>query len=369
MSLPLPPIHKSLALPGRFLAWWLGELAGLVDVLTGGRLTRHRVVLIATAKNSQMTFRLRANGSERILGHCAEQAAALAPDLAANIAKASDKPLSVTLECSADRALIRDIGLPAAAENTLDDVLAFEISRQTPFRVDQVFWGHGGVTRDATSKRLSVRLAVIPKAALEADIDRLTRWGLAPQSIILAGSAGKVGDADLRIAIIGSTTGGDRRPGPLARPRLAVLVAAIVIAGAVLPVYLKSRAKADLERRIEAVREDAAAAAELRRKLARAMGHSARLQNQKHSRPVITAVVNEVARILPDDSWLDRLEIRDFDLQIHGTSPQATRLIGLFESSPYFSDVRFRAPVTRDERAGAERFAISATLAAGLHRP
>ncbi len=363
MSLPEPSPSSWLALPGRFLAWWLGELAGLADAITGGRLTRRRLTLIVGSENGQMTFRLRSNGDERIVGQCEPEAPALPPDLTAKVSETADKPPPVVLEYPADKALIRDIRLPLAAEATLDDVLAFEVSRQTPFRVDQVFWGYGGLARDAVSKRLSVRLAVIPRAALDADIERLKRWGLTPHAIVLAGAP------ELTLSVAGPAGRDDHRAATLARPGLVALAGALVIALAVLPLFLKAREKADLERRIELVRDDARAAAEIRRKLARAMGHSARLQDRKRSRPVVTAVVNEVARILPDDSWLDRLEIRDFDLQMRGTSQQATRLIGLFEGSPYFSDVRFRAPVTRDERAGADRFAISATLAPGLQRP
>ena len=73
--------------------------------------------------------------------------------------------------------------------------------------------------------------------------------------------------------------------------------------------------------------------------------------------------INELTRILPDDTWLNRLVIRNNKMEIQGESTAATAIIEIVENSSYFRDVQFRSPVTRNNATGKDKFNVSANLA------
>jgi len=72
------------------------------------------------------------------------------------------------------------------------------------------------------------------------------------------------------------------------------------------------------------------------------------------------ALIDEMSRILPDDTWLTRVDIAGREIQVQGQSLSAAALIELLEKSPVFENVRFRSPVTQVPRTEAERFHLSA---------
>jgi len=70
--------------------------------------------------------------------------------------------------------------------------------------------------------------------------------------------------------------------------------------------------------------------------------------------------MDELTRILPDDTWITRLDIKGSELEIQGQSSSAAALIPLIESSSILQNPRFRSPVTQIPRSDAERFQLSA---------
>jgi len=73
-------------------------------------------------------------------------------------------------------------------------------------------------------------------------------------------------------------------------------------------------------------------------------------------------LLRELTVILPDDTWVERLQIKGDSAQIIGQSGKASALIGIVESSKLFSSAAFTSPVTTDPRTGKERFVLSARI-------
>jgi general secretion pathway protein L len=73
-------------------------------------------------------------------------------------------------------------------------------------------------------------------------------------------------------------------------------------------------------------------------------------------------VLEVLTRLLPDDTWLDRFELRGGQIKIQGESKAASSLIPLIEAAPLFRNVSFAAPVTHNVRTAKERFVITAQL-------
>ena len=75
--------------------------------------------------------------------------------------------------------------------------------------------------------------------------------------------------------------------------------------------------------------------------------------------------MNALARLIPDQAYVTRLQIRDGGIVLVGHADKASALIGVLERSPLFTSPRFQSPLTRDPRTGKERFQIAVDLAEG----
>ena len=87
---------------------------------------------------------------------------------------AIDDPGVRTVLCiPAERVLQRNLTLPAAAEENLRQVLAFEMDRQTPFKADQIYFDSRVTGRDASGRNLLVELVLLPRAQLDQELAAL----------------------------------------------------------------------------------------------------------------------------------------------------------------------------------------------------
>ena len=74
-------------------------------------------------------------------------------------------------------------------------------------------------------------------------------------------------------------------------------------------------------------------------------------------------VLADLTDILPDDTSLIELSLRDRALSIAGQSAAAARLIPALAADPAIRNPAFAAPVTRNELSGIEDFSIRAEVA------
>jgi general secretion pathway protein L len=89
------------------------------------------------------------------------------------------------------------------------------------------------------------------------------------------------------------------------------------------------------------------------------------LADKQSNRISTIEVVNELTRILPDDTWVNRLVIRDNKIELQGESNTATAIIQVVENSGYFRDVQFRSPVTHNNATDKDKFNVSALIHKG----
>jgi general secretion pathway protein L len=73
-------------------------------------------------------------------------------------------------------------------------------------------------------------------------------------------------------------------------------------------------------------------------------------------------LLEEVAKLLPDDSYLTEFRIDKGKLQISGRTKDAASLLVLFGQSVDLSGARFFSPSSRTGDDGAETFHIEATI-------
>lgn len=344
-----------LAAGRHFFDWWWKELVGLLPerlrrlVLLRGRR------LVLSVEGTELVAR-------EGVGSALEQVARY------DLVSMGDEPgrgaershaTEVVYCLPVSEVLVRRIDLPLAAQENLREVLAFEMDRQTPFSVGQVYYDFQVVGRDRRRNRLEAKLVVAPRQIVDQELVRLDRLGYRPDVVSVASDDEDcVGGVNL---LPPERRSNRRGPGRL-NLALGGVVVVLLVAVLGLPLVQKQQAIAALRPQLDAARKEAEAARALRETTDTLEAQARFLVEKKGASLLLVQVLNEVTRILPDDTWVQRLEMRGDELQIYGESKGAALLISLLESSPLFENVSFRSPVTQVPRGEGERFHISAAI-------
>jgi len=255
--------------------------------------------------------------------------------------------------------LRRRLVLPAAAADRLRDVAGFEVDRQTPFAKDAVAYDTRVLGRRGDGQ-LDVELVVVPRARLD---EQLAQLGAA---------AGQLAGADLADAS-GEPLGVNLLPVELRRRRHdparginAVLALAFVAAAAaMLALVLHNREDAARRLQAQVARQAGAARAVSvqRAELAALVEDRAWILRERAARPQAVAVLDQVARRLPDDTWLDKLAIDNGRLLLIGRSAQASALVARMEGAPQWRSPALTGTLQPDPRSDRDRFTLAADLA------
>jgi general secretion pathway protein L len=248
--------------------------------------------------------------------------------------------------------LVREFSLPAAVEENLGQVIGYEMDRYTPFKADAVYHGYRITRRDKA--QVHVQLVVVPREALNNWLHDLQVLGIYPDRI----EAEQVPGVDLAAAVRMTST---RIRAPGWRGISAVLLVILLIAAAWLPLWKMQEALAYLDEELDKVQETASQAQILRTERDGLLAQS-RFLGEQRARPAIVEVLDELAAVLPDDTWVQSLEYEGQRLEIQGYSASASGLIPRIEASPLFESVSFIAPVNHNARTDKDIFQIALTV-------
>ena len=267
--------------------------------------------------------------------------------------------LPLLLRLPPDSLLSRDVTLPLAAEAGFERVLHYEMDRLTPFAADDVFWSARVLRRNKDSGRLDLRLSLVPRAWLAAPLETLAEAGGRLTALEVAGAGGA---AVQRIAVA-------HEPGRtrLRERRLLVgaagLCAALALVAIVLPFVLQSVAAAATESRIAALQPRVDVVEALRRRLRTAAAGADTIADARRRVGDTLSVLAALTRVLPDDTYLTDVTLRDGIVTLTGESAGAVKLIPALSADPTFVAPAFSAPVTRIESNNSDLFSIRTQVA------
>jgi general secretion pathway protein L len=349
---------------GRFFTWWRSTLAEMLPQSWTRSRSGYASVLAIDITPSKIVFRHRRGeesnelGSiERIAGRGGQETQTggrVAQRESVNALVHGLRPEKTRCVVQVDDSLQlkKTVRLPLAAEENLRQVLAFEMERHTPFHADGVYFDYRPKARDVKQRTLDVDLTVVQKPVVDEALGLIGDWE--PRFSPDAGP-----DADRGLTFLPRdfrvrTTKGLNRA-------LIVLNLVALASAALIPIYQQERYIHALQQRADRARAAAMASVELQDRID-ALEQRRALFEQAKSRPSVVELMEELARIVPDGTWLHRLDFKNGELQFQGLSDAASALIGVVESSPMFREARFGSPITRDARSGKERFHISAKL-------
>ena len=349
-------------LPG-FFAWWGRELLACLPA-------RWRDVLSERSESLLLDLR----GEEIVVwrerGEAMREYARIRRDLPAEaqstefqrLRNAIEDPMVRTVFCiPAERVLSRTLSLPAAAEDNLRQVLSFEMDRQTPFKADQVYFDSRVLGHDASGRNVQVELVLIPRAQLDqelsalpggaADLDGVDSWRGEPgggrhQTNLLPPER-RARRRDLRLPL-----------------NLGLAALALILLLVNMDESLANRASAVEAMRAEVDKSstEAKQVAALRKTLADSISGANFLTDRKRKGPLTVALINDLTARIPDDTYLERLQIENKQVQLQGQAQESAKLIALLGASPCLSNPGFQGQVQPDPRSGKERFQINADM-------
>lgn len=339
-----------------FLEWWVRQLATLLpERLREGDARQADALVVATdAQGSHAELSTRRGGRMAALGRYALDAAGMAQAVAA-LGRRGVRLEGAVLLLPASMLLERDVALPLAAERDPEQVLQFEMDRLTPFEAAEVFWTWTVRARDRARSRLHLRVSLVPQSTVRPLLDALGRIGVSPATLEFAVPGGV-----RRIALARARAG---RGGRLRVALVATLCALLVAGVVVTPFAGQSLAARDTSARIAALAPDVAAAEALRARITREAAGRDVLSAERARVGDALAALAAATAVLPDDTYLTDLTLRQRRMVMNGRSAAAARLIGLLSAAPTLREPAFLAPVTRSDTGHADLFSIRAELA------
>ena len=260
-------------------------------------------------------------------------------------------------------ALVRRVTLPAATEENLAQVIGFEMDRLSPFQSDEVYFDQRVVSRDSANGQITVELAIARREVVDARVRELRALGVSVQGVALLEDGMR---AATPFDLLPSEQRGARETPNERLLRNALLVAVIVLFGAALvfPVWKKREAVVALQPVVEKARQEAQATDAVVRELEREASDYNYLLARKHAWYPAAAYVEEISRLLPDNTWLQMLEIKttgkNKEVVLTGETASASKLIELLEQSKLLQNAAPRGPTTRGSTPGSERFMMGA---------
>lgn len=345
---------------GQFFRWWTTELKAAMPASWQQKLqhARRRVTLVLAGDSLVVGV-----DENRTLEKL--ETFSIAQDASLQIQQIEDLLEENELEeaprflmLGIDSVLNREIKLPMAAEPNLAQVLGFEMDRQTPFKASDVYFDWKVIERGGDSGQILLDLFVAPRTEVDAAVAAVTDRGFR-----LAGVDIEDGDRTLGLNLLPP----DRRTravNPKARLNMALGAAAVVLLAVVMAqsLYLRAHQVAELEEAISTVQGEARAVIDIKQRIQDTGEAAGFLATRRAEAPLAVEVLADVTRILPDDTYLDRLVISKSSVQLQGKSQNAQQLIELVNQSDLLDDASFRGSTRLDARSGLEIFEVNAVI-------
>jgi len=346
---------------GKFFHWWFHELRAVLPLSWQQRLQHamrrtifilsDTTLMVAVDENRQLqsleSFELAQDASlqhQQVIDLLAQT------DLV-------EAPRYLLLE----RKLVlkKEVLLPAAAESSLAQVLAFEMDRQTPFKASDVYFGWILKHRNDDTGQIRLDLYVAPRKEVDQAVRQLGELKLAPAGVDVLEDGKTLGlnllPPEQRVRAVNRKT----RLNYVMAATAAIFLALVMTQS----LYLREHQLDELVVAIEAVQGEAHLVRQIKEQIMDSSEAASFLTVRHDALPMVIELLAAITALLPDDTYLDRLVIKQNTVQIQGKSQNAQQLIELVNESELLDDASFRGSTRLDARSGLEIFEINAVVA------
>jgi general secretion pathway protein L len=329
--------------------WWRWEIGKIAS----GRRSGDSAGVVAVLRLGRDGVRIERPGSG------GEAASAVTnPDEAGAAVRAlaagARRRLRVDLLIEPDRYLMRPLSRLRLPRSRMRAMARLDCSSSTPFRAEDCFL----IIPQYREENAASSYYIVRKAHLEALLEGLRRARITLRDVALLGADGLIlPDQESAAAI--------RRPPPLeALMRSATRWGAATAAAGLLAVvgvmhWRYAAALGTLDRQIVEAERDAEVVQGIINERYRQIARIAAARSAKSEAVPLVRVLEELARTLPDATWLTEVEFGETTVTFTGISDSAAALIPSLEASPLFRAPTFSQPVVRDAGQDGERFTIT----------
>ena len=336
---------------GAFLTRWVEVLAALL--FSWREAWRARRSLVVSRDGAGFVIRQAGAESDRPLA-----TAAVGAPVAKNVADAARKSL-VVLELPAEKAIARQISVPAKAREFLPGVIRNQIDRLSPWQADEAVYGFAATASRDDASALDVQVMITSRAVVEAARAEITALRLAVDRIVVRGGA-----AAAPVVLWSRLANARWESGGSAGRLIGIAIAGCVALSFAVSVWALLSAAS-----IRDASEDLATRTKsLERQLHAARGVVVNASHDpqesawiaKQIVPSAVGLLEALSRELPDTAYLTNLQFERATVRMVGLAAEAPALIAPLEQSGHFSNVHFFAPTTRDADATRYQFHIEA---------
>jgi general secretion pathway protein L len=260
----------------------------------------------------------------------------------------------------------RTLILPIEAAQSIDAILAQDLTRKTPFKLADIYSDYRG-NNDLHKNKITISQWIIRRDLVDRVVHSL---GLSLEAITFIEADSK-SERTNRIPIINPRKIESKQKWPrMATFGLSFSAALLIIIFVGIKFWQQQSALDALDAQLAAITPKAQKVRTAINKLEDEQSLLTRLRTKKTSEPSLTEIWNEATRVLPLHSWLTELRFSENSdgqsklLTINGFSTAATSLVGIFDASPLFIDAALTAPIAIDQTEGRERFAMQIKIKA-----
>ncbi|ACB92215.1 general secretion pathway protein GspL [Xylella fastidiosa subsp. fastidiosa] len=259
----------------------------------------------------------------------------------------------------ATSALCRPLRLPAGASQRLHDVVRFEIDRQTPFQVEQVYYDVRLLKRHGDDAQLETELVVVPRRLVDGPDGVPKEWATTLAGIDVADMQGQPLNVNLLPPVQRWRCSDPMRRWNLALAAVALLL--VATAGALL-LNNRIRVAEQLRLQVQAQASSARRVAAERQRLVTLIEGVRFLDERRTLRPKVIEVWEELSRRLPNGTYLEKFAIEDGQLHLMGMSNDASSLVRLLEGSKLWRTPSLSSVLQSNVGSSVNRFVITAEL-------
>jgi general secretion pathway protein L len=348
------PIRSGVS---RFLAWWGGELGGIVSgasrrksAASAGRY----LVCVEAAGLSLVDLKTSANvtpAARQLAARPQHEVLLSLADLAR-----SGAATAINLRLPSSAYFVRRLELPLAAANDFQTLLTLDFERTMPFKLTDVYLAHVVDEAPASVGKVWVRQLIVKRRAVD------------PLRAAIDGVGLEVGcldcwDAETALPLPVNFLGRENASRTANRSsRSAWVMAAAIIGllglGTVLSIQKYELALQDIQIQTDRQKQKAKTVREALAKSQTAFTEISNFYRLRSDAVSKLSVIEELTRLLPDSAWVTDLKIDGATVDISGFAKGAAALVPLLERSAMFVNATPTAPLTFDPREDKERFSI-----------
>jgi Tfp pilus assembly protein PilN len=143
---------------------------------------------------------------------------------------------------------------------------------------------------------------------------------------------------------------------------LTLLIIAMFVLYMIAPLKLEGKKLQEIDSQIALRKEEVKKVEMLKKEINELNNEISTINNFKGKSPMALDIIKELTVILPKDTWLTRVMIKESTVNIEGYARSASTLLQKLEISKYFKKAEFSSPTFRDTRMNSDRFNIKVEI-------